>query len=384
MKLVNRAYKYRFYPTEEQKEQLARSFGSSRFVYNYFLKARTDAYHEKHEKINYHKTSELLTELKKDKNLNWLNDVSSVVLQQTLRNLDKAFINFFAKKAQYPKFKKRNSNQSIRYAKSAFSFSEGILIIAKNKDPLNIRWSRKFNADPTSVSVSKDCSNRYFVSFAVEDRVFELPKVEKTIGADVGIKDICVTSEGLRSSSPQYTKKYEKLLTKRQRELSKKVKGSKNRAKARLKVAKVHAKISDSRNDFNNKLTTRLISENQAIAVESLNVKGMQKNRNLAKSISDSSWGDFFRKLKYKAAWYGRKLLEIDRWFPSSKRCSHCGHINNALKLGDRIWECPFCKKTLDRDINAAKDILTVGLAGLAFGENGRLGIENSMQSCSR
>jgi putative transposase len=165
--------------------------------------------------------------------------------------------------------------------------------------------------------------------------------------------------------------------------LSKKVKGSKNRAKAKLKVAKVHAKISDWRNDFNNKLTTKLISENQAIAVESLNVTGMQKNHKLAKSIADSSWGDFFRKLKYKAEWYGRELLEIDRFFPSSKRCSCCGHINNGLSLSERIWECAACKKILDRDINAAKNILTVGLAGLAFGENGRLGNNNLLQSCS-
>ena len=384
MKIVNRAYRYRFYPTDEQRKQLAHSFGCSRYVYNHFLKARTDACYEKQEKINYHKTSELLTELKKDENCSWLKDVSSVVLQQTLRDLDKAFTNFFAKRARYPKFKKKNSNQSVRYVKSGFSFSNGILTIAKNRDPLNIRWSRNFTSDPTSVTISKDCAGRYFVSFAVEERVFNLPKTDRAIGVDVGIKDVCVTSEGLRSGSPQYTRKYEKTLTSRQRLLSKKVKGSKNRAKAKLAVAKIHAKISDSRNDFSNKLTTKLISENQAIAIESLSVKGMQKNRNLAKSIADSSWGDFFRKLKYKAEWYGRELLEIDRWFPSSKRCSCCGHINNGLKLIDRVWECPSCKTFQDRDINAAKNILTAGLAGLAFGENGRLCIENSMQSCSR
>ena len=170
---------------------------------------------------------------------------------------------------------------------------------------------------------------------------------------------MCVTSDGFRSGSPKYTRKHEKKLSKRQRQLSKKVKGSKNRAKAKLKVAKVHAKISDSRSDFNNKLTTKLISKNQAIAVESLNVKGMQKNHKLAKSIADSSWGDFFRKLKYKAKWYGREILEIDRFFPSSKMCNCCGNINNGLKLGDRIWECSSCKTMLDRDINAAKNILT-------------------------
>jgi putative transposase len=290
--------------------------------------------------------------------------------------LDKAFTNFFAGRTKYPKFKKRNAKQSVRYVKSGFTFSNGILKIAKNKDPLDIRWSRKFSGEPTSVTISKDSSERYFVSFAIEDPVYTLPTLESAIGVDVGIKDVCVTSDGFKSGSHQYTRK-------RQRQLSKKVKGSKNRAKAKLKVAKVHAKISDSRNDFNNKMTTKLISENQAIAVESLNVKGMQNNNKLAKSIADSSWGDFFRKLKYKAEWYGRELLEIDRFFPSSKRCSCCGHINNGLKLSDRIWECSSCKKTLDRDINAAKNILTVGQAGLAFGENGRLGNNNLLQSCS-
>lgn len=383
MKIVNKSYRYRFYPTEEQKEQLSHAFGCSRFVYNHFLKIKTDAYYEKKERINYHKTSELLTLLKANENHAWLKDVSSVTLQQTLRNLDKAFTNFFSKRARYPSFKKKNSRQSVRYVKSGFTFCDGILRIAKNKDPLDIRWSRKFSGEPTSITISKDCSGRYFVSFSIEEPLQNLHKLDNVIGLDVGIKDVFVTSDGCKSGSFQYTRKYEKKLAKRQKELSKKVKGSKNRAKAKLKVAKVHAKISDSRNDFNNKMSTKLISENQAIAVESLHVKGMQKNHKLAKSIADSSWGDFFRKLKYKAEWYGREILEIDRWFPSSKRCSCCGYINNGLKISDRIWECPSCKKMLDRDINAAKNILTVGLAGLAFGESGRLGNNNLLQSCS-
>jgi putative transposase len=384
MNIVNRSYKYRFYPTDEQKKELSNAFGCSRFVYNHFLKVRIDAYYEKKERINYHKTSELLTELKNDEKYSWLKDVSSVTLQQTLRDLDKAFTNFFSKRARYPSFKKKNSRQSVRYVKSGFTFSDGILRIAKNKDPLEIRWSRKFSGEPTSVTISKDCSGRYFVSFAIEEPVQNLPKLDNAIGIDVGIKDVFVTSDGCKSGSPQYTRKYEEKLAKRQKELSRCVKGSKNRAKAKLKVAKVHAKISDSRNDFNNKMTTKLISENQAIAVESLNVKGMQKNHKLAKSIADASWGDFFRKLKYKAEWYGREILEIDRFFPSSKRCSCCGYINNKLKLSDRLWDCPSCKNTIDRDINAAKNILTVGLAGLAFGESGRLCNNNLLQSCSQ
>lgn len=383
MKIVNRAYKYRFYPTDEQKNQLAQSFGCSRFTYNYFLKFKIDAYLNDHEKVNYHKTSERLTQLKKDEEFNWLNDVSSVVLQQTLRDLDRAFTNFFAGRARYPRFKKKDARQSVRYSKSGFTFSNKTLRIAKNKDPLDIRWSRDFTSVPSSITISKDCSERYFVSFLVKEEMQELPKSKNKIGIDVGIKDLCVTSEGYKSGSPQYLRKYHKKLAKRQRSLSKKVKGSKNRTKAKIKVAKIHAKITDSRNDFNNKLTTMLIHENQVIAVESLNIKGMIRNHCLAKSIADSSWGNFFRKLQYKAEWYGREILEIDRWFPSSKRCSCCGYINNGLKLSDRIWECPSCKKALDRDINAAKNILTVGLAGLAFGESGRLGNNNLLQSCS-
>ena len=373
MKIVSRAYKYRFYPTESQKEQLSHSFGCARFVYNYFLNMRTDLYYEKHEKINYHKTSQRLTELKQDQRFCWLKDVSAVILQQTLRNLDKAFTNFFAGRAQYPKFKKKNSKQSICYTKSAFSFKDGWLTIAKNSKPLKIRWSRTFVGKLSSITVSKDFADRYFISFLVEERVFELPTTKKTIGIDVGIKDVCVASDGFRSGAPKYFRRYEDKLAKRQREMSRKKKGSKNRAKARLRVAKIHAKISDSRNDFNNKLTTKLIRENQAIAVENLNVKGMMRNHKLAKSIGDSGWYDFFRKLKYKAEWYGRDLLEIDRWFPSSKRCNQCGYINNNLKLHDRLWHCSSCTKTIDRDLNAAQNILTVGLAGLAFGENGRL-----------
>jgi len=384
MKKVNRAYRYRFYPTSEQKTQLSQAFGCSRFLYNRFLKIKTDAYYENKQKIGYNQTSKMLTELKKEQEFNWLNDVSSVSLQQTLRDLDKAFTNFFQKRAKYPTFKKKNSKQSVRYAKTGFTLNDDVLKIAKNAQPLNIRWSRKMLGKPSSITVSKDCADRYFVSFATEGEVAELPKIDKKIGIDVGIKDICVTSDGDKSGAPQYFKKYSKKLATAQRLLARKVKGSKNRAKAKLKVARVHAKISDSRNDFNNKLTTKLINENQVIAVESLNVKGMMKNKLLARMIADSSWGDIFRMLKYKAEWYGRELIEIDRWFPSSKRCNHCGHINNGLKLNQRQWKCTSCQCDIDRDVNAAKNILRVGLTQLAFGESGRLCPSNLVQSGSQ
>jgi len=384
MNIVNKAYKYRFYPTEGQKEQFAQSFGCSRFVYNYFLQLRTDAYYKEQKKVNYHETSSLLTQLKNNKDYYWIKEVSSVVLQQSLRDLDRAFTNLFTRRAKYPNFKKKNSRQSIRYSSSGFSFNDGILKVAKNKDPLNIRWSRNFLGKPSSITISKDCSNRYFVSFAIEEEVLKLPKLSTSIGIDVGIKDVCVTSDGFRSGAPKFTRKYEEKLTKRQKDLARKTKGSKNRDKAKLRIAKIHAKISDSRNDFNNKLSTTLIRENQAIAIESLNIKGMMRNHKLEKSIADSSWGYFLRKLKYKATWYGRDILEIDQWFPSSKRCNQCGYINNKLKLSDRAWVCQNCKETLDRDLNAAKNILTAGLAGLAFGENIRLKAEHSVASNSQ
>ena len=384
MKIVRKAYKYRFYPTEGQIKQLSHSFGCSRFVYNYFLKLRTDSYYEKQEKINYHKTSALLTELKASENFSWLKEVSSVSLQQSLRDLEKAFTNFFSRRAKYPNFKKKNSKQSVRYTRSGFSIDNGIVTIAKNKEPLKIRWSRTFNGTPSSITVSKDSSNRYFVSFSLEEEINEFPRVNKNIGVDVGIKDICVTSDGFKSGSPKFLRRYEEQLALRQRELSRKKKGSNNRYKARIKLAKLHTKIADSRNDFNHKITTRLIRENQAIAVESLNIKGMMKNHCLAKSIADSSWSDFFRKLKYKAEWHNRDILEVDRWFPSSKRCSQCGYINGKLALHERRWTCSSCNTILDRDVNAAKNILTVGLTGLAFGENVRLKTELSVASNSQ
>jgi len=381
MNIVNKAYKYRFYPTRQQKEQLAQSFGCARFVYNYFLRLRTDAYYNDKKKFNYHKMSSLLTQLKNDKEHLWLKEVSSVSLQQSLRDLDKAFTNFFSKRAKYPRFKKKNSRQSVRYTKGGFSIKNSIVTIAKSKEPLKIRWSRRFSGKPSSITISKDSSGRYFVSFLVKEQVDHLPKIDKSVGIDVGVKDVCVTSNGFKSGAPKYLRRYEKQLALKQKELSRKKKGSRNRDKARLRVAKIHSKISDSRNDFNNKLTTMLIRKNQAIAVESLNIKGMIKNHKLAKSIADSSWYDFFRKLEYKSKWYGRNIIEIDKWFPSSKRCNHCGYIKEHLALHERQWICPSCQTSLDRDVNAAKNILTAGLAGLAFGENVRLTAEQSTVS---
>jgi putative transposase len=367
---VKRAYRYRFYPTLEQEVNLAQTFGCTRYVYNEMLHLRTDAFYKHGEKVNYHDTSFLLTRMKHNGSAPWLNEVSSVPLQQGLRHLHTAFLNFWAGRTKYPKFKRKYDKQSAEYTASAFRYKDGTLKLAKQKDPLDIRWSRSFTGKPSTVTVSKDKAGRYFVSILVEEYIQPLPPNKNQVGVDMGIKDVVVTSDGFKSGAPKYTRKYEKKLARAQRNLARKKKGSRNRAKARVKAARIHAKIADSRRDFNHKLTTKLIRENGTICIETLAVKNMMRNRNLAKTIADSSMGEIRRMLEYKAEWYGRELIGIDRWFPSTKRCFECGHINSDLKLSDREWTCPKCSAKLDRDINASRNILAAGQAVSAFGDS--------------
>jgi len=292
-----------------------------------------------------------------------LNEVSSVALQQTLRNQDTAFSNFFAKRAKYPTFKKRRNKQSFKLALNAFAFKEGKVYIAKNKEPLNIKLHRPLEGEITSLTISKDCANRYFIAFCSEVEIEPLPYINKNIGIDLGLTDFAITSDGQKFKPLKTFIKYQKLLKKVQRRFAKKVKGSKNRAKARVKVAKVYNKIADCRKDFLHKLSTKLIRENQTISLEQLNVAGMIKNHKLAKSIQDASWSEFVRQLKYKALWYGRTIIQISPWFPSSKLCSDCGFKVDKMPLNIRKWTCSNCNETHDRDINAAININTAGLA---------------------
>ena len=240
------------------------------------------------------------------------------------------------------------------------------------QEPLNIRWSRRIpkGAKVTTCTVSKDPAGRYFVSLLCDDVVAAKPAVETKVGIDLGLSHFAVLSNGEKIAAPNVLRKYEKRLHMLQRRLSKKQKGSNNRAKARKKVARLYAKIADTRTDFLHKLSTRLIDENQAIAVETLSVKNMQKNRHLSKSIADASWSEFLRQLTYKATWYGRELIGINKWYPSSKRCCTCGHIEAAMPLSKRQWTCPQCRIEHDRDINAAKNILAAGLAATVCGES--------------
>jgi putative transposase len=369
-----RAYRYRFYPTLEQAAVLARTFGCARYVYNWALRLRTDAYYERQERIDYHKASAALTALKQQPETAWLNEVSSVPLQQALRHLDSAFRNFFEGRATYPTFRKQRGRQAATYASSAFRWDADArsLTLAKLDAPLDIRWSRSFTGTPSTITVSKDTAGRLFVSFLVEEDLQTLPVVNAQIGVDLGLKHLVVFSTGEKITNPKHLRCSERRLAHAQRNLARKQKGTKNRDKARLKVARIYAKIADQRSDGLHKLTTRLIRENQVICVESLAVKYMVRNHSLAKAISDVGWGELVRQLEYKANWYGRTLVRIDRWYPSSQRCHRCGYINEALALDVREWSCPNCGVLHDRDMNAAKNILAVGRMVNACGETVR------------
>ncbi len=367
--MTQRAYKFRFYPTEEQKQILAKTFGCVRYVYNWALRLKTDAYYNEGKRLYYKDLSAQMTELKRQPETVWLNEVSSVALQQSLRHLDRAFINFFEGRGSYPQFHKKHGKQSVSFASSAFRWDGENITLAKMSEPLNIRWSRNFYGDPSSVTVSKDASGRYHISIFVDEDVPQAPVCDSQVGIDLGLTDSVILSTGQKFGNPRYFRKDEKRLAKAQRRLAKKRKGSKNRAKERLKVARIHAKIADRRLDFLHKLSTRLVNENQVIAVESLQVKNMIRNHPLSKSIADVGWGEFVRQLEYKAQWYGRTLVKIDKFYPSSKRCFDCGYVMPKMPLSVRNWTCPECGEHHDRDVKAAQNILAAGLAVLACGE---------------
>jgi putative transposase len=373
-----RADRYRCYPTPAQAATLARTFGCARYVYNWALQIRTAAYHERKEHLGYQETSGALTTLKQQPETTWLNEVSSVPLQQALRHLDTAFRRFIAHRAKYPRFKQKRGRQAATYASSAFRYEAATrtLTLAKMDEPLAIRWSRPLpaGAQPTTVTVSRDAAGRYFVSMLVEAEIAPLPAVDAQVGIDLGLHEVVVFDSGEKVGNPHFFRQDETKLAKVQRRLSKKQRGSSNRDKARRKVARIHARIADRRTDFLHQLSTRIIRENQTICIESLAVKAMAKHPTLAKAIHDVGWGEFIRLLTYKAAWYGRTLISIDRWEPSSKRCSACGYVLETLPLDIRTWTCPnpVCGACHDRDINAAQDILAVGLTATACGETVR------------
>ncbi|MER5907781.1 RNA-guided endonuclease TnpB family protein [Streptomyces mirabilis] len=363
---VKRAFKYRFCPTDAQAAELSRTFGCVRKVYNMALAARTEAW-ARQERVNYNATSAMLTAWKKTEDLAYLNDVSSVPLQQALRHLQTAFTHFFGKRAMYPRFKSRKkSRRSAEYTTSAFRFRDGKLTLAKMTEPLDIVWSRPLPEDmaPSTVTVSQDSAGRWFVSLLCDDpSVKPLPATGQAVGVDVGLDHLLTLSTGEKIANPRHERRDRARLAKAQRNLARKARGEgANRRKARLKVAKIHARIADRRRDTLHKRTTRLVRENQTIVIEDLTVRNMVRNHRLARAISDAAWSEFRSMLEYKAQWYGREVIAVDRWFPSSRLCSACNTLQDTMPLNVRTWTCD-CGITHDRDVNAANNLLAAGLA---------------------
>ncbi|WP_406458839.1 transposase [Streptomyces sp. NBC_01622] len=368
---VKRAFKYRFNPTDAQAAELSRTFGCVRKVYNMALAARTEAWTLRQERVNYNTTSAMLTAWKKTEELSFLNDVSSVPLQQTLRHLQAAFTRFFARQAKYPRFKSRKkSRRSAEYTSSAFRFRDGKLTLAKMAQPLDIVWSRPLpeGVQPSTVTVSQDRAGRWFVSLLVEDPAIQpLAPSGSSIVVDAGLDHLLTLSTGEKIANPRHERKDRARLARAQRELSRKGDGA-NRAKASRKVARIHARIVDRRRDALHKVTTLLIRDNQVVVIEDLAVRNLLKNGRLARAISDAAWAEFRSMLEYKGHWYGREVIAVDRWFPSSKLCSHCGALSQRMPLNVRTWTCGNCGTTHDRDVNAARNLLAAGLAVSACG----------------
>jgi putative transposase len=372
-------YQYRLYPTNQQKRLLSQLFGCVRVVWNDTLAYCQELYRQGEKKPKYTELSKRLTQIKKTKEKQWLTEVSSIPLQQSLRDLETAYSNFFASckgerkgnKVKPPKFKKRKSKQSARFTDNGFTVNQHHVTLAKIGD-LKVVWSRPLPSKPSSVTVIKDAAERYFLSFVVEIQLETLPDNEQAVGIDLGIATFATLDTGEKINAPKPLKKRLKRLKKAQKNLSRKQKESKRREKARKRVAKIHAKIKDTRTDFLHKLSTRIVRENQTIILEDLNTSGMVKNRKLSRAISDLGWRSFRDMLSAKSDKYGRNFRIISRWEPTSQRCSCCGNIGGKKALNIREWECLFCGTFHDRDVNAAVNIKVAG--GHSETLNGRVG----------
>ena len=369
MRKINKSYRFRLYPNEGQIELLAKHFGCTRFVYNFFLDQRIERYKLTGKSDNYYAQAKVLTEMKKQEETAWLNEVNSQTLQFALRSVDTAYTNFFKKRAKFPKFKSKHSKNSFTVPQFT-SVAGNRLFIPKFKEGIKCRVHREIKGKMGKVTITKTPSGKYFVSvFTTEEYITPIEKSGKTVGIDLGLKNLLITSEGETFNNNRYTRRYECKLAKAQQHLSRKKKGSRGFENQRLKVARLHEKISNCRADYLHKCSISLVRRYDIICIEDLNVKGIVKNHCLAKSVSDASWGTFVNMLTYKAEWNDKKIVKIDRFYPSSQTCNVCGYVNKDIKdLSVREWECPHCHTHHDRDVNAAINILRIGLNNTSAG----------------
>jgi len=357
---IYKAYKFRIYPTKTQVDFLNKQFGAVRFIYNYFLNQRDTQFKETGKSDNYYAQTKTLKLMKGQKEFKWLKEINSQTCQQALQCLDAAYLKFFRKETAFPRFKKKKNHQSFCVPQH-FKILEKGIIIPKLKSQIKCKFHREIIGEVKSLTISKTPIGKYFVSILVEQENKYKQTSEGKIGIDLGIKDFVTLSSGTKYSFSvsKKTKKLKKL----QHYYSKKQKNSKRKEKLRLKIAKIYEKITNSRLDFQHKLSNKLTNEYQTICLESLKIKNMMKNHKLAKAIGEASWFSFVNMLQYKGKWKGCDIIQIDQFYPSSKTCSVCNWKKEDLKLSDRSWICPNCGTVHDRDINAAKNILTYGLS---------------------
>lgn len=373
------AYKFRIYPNAEQRTLLAKHFGCCRFAYNHFLQARNDAYRKDKTSLSYCETANGIAKMKINEQFGWLAEVYSHALQAELRHLDAAYKTFFkaikegkaepivrdgkptGRRKFEPRFKSKKDNyQSVSFPDNV-KVRDGKLILPKFKTPIKMKMHRPLGGEIRHAVVSKTAQGKYYVSILCQEECELLPRNDKALGIDLGIKDLAVCSDGERVENPKFLERGDKHSKYLNRQLSKKKKGGSNRRRAKERLSRHYEHVANRRGDFTHKFTTRVACDNQTVCVENLNVKGMESNHHLAKSVASAAFGEIVRQLEYKCRWYGRDFVKVGRWFPSSKKCNHCGHVNHGLTLKDRVWVCAGCGREIDRDYNAALNILEEG-----------------------
>ena len=367
MKVIQKTYKFRLYPNKEQEKMLANYFGSVRFVYNHFLAKRKEQYEQTRKSSNYYEQAKELTAMKKTDAFSWLKEINSQTLQHALRHLETAYVNFFKGRTRFPRFHSKKHGGSFAVPQY-FKVEGNRIFIPKFKGGIRFAKSQDVLGELRNMTVSVTPGGKYYVCIMAHVQVGDLEKTNLSVGIDLGLKDFVITSNGDRYSSNKFIKKYSKKLATMQKHLSRKKKGSGSWNRQRIKVARLQEKITSCRNDKLHKISVDLIRRYDVVCCEDLNVKGMVKNHHLAKAVSDASWGTFVTMLEYKAKWYGKELVKIGRFYPSSKTCHHCGHVKEDLSLADRYYTCPNCGELIDRDLNAAKNILDEGLRNISAG----------------